>query len=309
MVEILKSPVLVHQNLEPFPVLPELEECNRRTFNQLLAGVMLLGCLPAASADEVTKSVPASSETLRTGSLIIGGGGELSQETNDRFIQLAGGDKARIVVFPTASVYADDPDQIVDMYWEGKDKVASAILLHTRSRIKANCPDFVRPLKAATGVWFSGGQQDLIADAYVGTLVEEELEKVLKRGGVIGGTSAGAAILSPIMIRGGYPIPTLGKGFRFLKQFVDRNCIIDMHFDTRKRIIRLLHALKLYPEHVGLGLCWGAAVVINGSETKVLGKNVWLCNSEGKSKEYVPGEKVDLNALNIPTAIASAGTS
>lgn len=308
MVEILKSLVPVHQNLDRSPVLPQLEECNRRIFNKFLAGVMLLGGLSTVYADEEVKNISTSSENSPKGSLLIGGGGELSQETNDRFVELAGGDKGRIVVVPTASVYADDPDQTVDMYWDGKDKVASAILLHTRSRIKANCPDFVRPLKTATGVWISGGQQSLLADAYVGTLVEEELDNVLKRDGVVGGTSAGAAVLSPVMIRGGNPIPILGRGFQFLKQLVDRNCIIDMHFDTRNRIHRLLHALGLHPESVGLGIGWGAALLVNGSDITVLGKNVWLCHPKGKSKEYVPGEKVDLNALDVPTAIASAGT-
>ena len=298
MIEAPKSQVLP-KSLEPSPVLPALEECNRRTFNILLAGVVLLGCLPTVRACESTKIVPK-------GSLILGGGGDLSQETHDRFIELSGGKKARIIVIPTASEYADDADQTVDMYWDGKDKVASAVLLHTRSRIQANLPDFVRPLKEATGVWMSGGQQKLLADAYVDTLVEEELNHLLRRGGVIGGTSAGAAILSPDMIVSGYPIPTLGKGFSFLKQFVDPNCIIDTHFDTRNRIVRLLHALKLLPESVGLGIDWGAAVLINGSDITVMGKNVWLCDPKGKSKEYTDGEKVALNIRDTSTVIATA---
>lgn len=307
MVEVLKSPVFAHQNLTSSSVLPELEECSRRMFNKFLAGVMLLGGLSNVYADEEVKNIPTSSENSPKGSLLIGGGGELSQETNDRFLELAGGKKARIVVIPTASVYADDPDQTVDMYWDGKDKVASVILLHTRSRIEANLPGFVRPLKDATGVWMSGGQQKLLADAYVGTLVEEEMNNVLRRGGIVGGTSAGAAILSPTMIVGGHPVPTLGKGFPFLKQFVERNCIIDTHFDTRDRIVRLLNALKLHPESVGLGLGWGAAVLINGSGSTVMGKNVWLCDSKGKSKEYTDGEKVAINAFDTSTAIARVG--
>lgn len=286
MVETRKSQTLSYKNLEPSPVLPEMEEQTRRSFNTLLAGVILLGCLPTVRADE---------ETRPTGSLVIGGGGELSQEIHNRFVELAGGNKAHIVVIPTASLDADLPNQSVDMYWGGKDRVTSAEILHTRSRSEANLPDFVRPLQEATGIWFSGGQQKRVADAYVGTLVEEELNNVLKRGGVVGGTSAGAAVLSPIMITGGNPIPTLGKGFDLLERLIGRKCIIDQHFDTRNRIERLLRALESHPDHVGLGVCWGAALVVNSCETTVLNKNVWICNSEGKSKEYVPGEKVDLS--------------
>lgn len=301
MVEVLKSSVLAPQNFDRSPILPESEECNRRMFNKFLAGIMLFGSLPTVHACEPKKPVPK-------GSLVIGGGGELSQEIHDRFIELAGGNNAHIVVIPTASEYADDPGQIIDMYWEGKDRVASAILLHTRSREEANKSEFVRPLKEATGVWISGGQQSLLADAYVGTLVEQELDNVLKRGGVVGGTSAGAAILSPVMIIRGNPTPTLGEGFHFLERLAPRKCIVDQHFDTRNRIHRLVNALESHPERVGVGVCWGAALVINGCEAIVMNKNVWLCNAEGKSKEYVPGEKVDLNALNIPTAIARVGT-
>ena len=300
MVEATTSPLLPYKSLESPPVLPELGQLNRRAFNTILAGVFL-GVLPT-----IARSCEAENPDP-LGSLIIGGGGELSPETHDRFIDLAGGKNARIVVIPTASDYANDPDQTVDMYWDGKERVASAVLLHTNSREKANSPDFGRPLIEATGVWFSGGDQNRLADAYVDTLVEEEIGKVLRRGGIVGGTSAGAAILSPVMIAGGNPIPTLGKGFQFLKQFLERNCILDTHFDTRNRIHRLLNALKEHPKSVGLGIYWGSALLINDSDVTVMGKNTMLCNAEGKSKEYVPGEKVDLSALDTPppTAIAS----
>ncbi|MBI3336252.1 cyanophycinase [Candidatus Peregrinibacteria bacterium] len=288
MVETTKNQTLPHKDLELSPVLSELDGQNRRTFIKLFAGALLFGSLPTVRACESAKTAPA-------GSLIIGGGGELSQEIRDHFVKLAGGDKARIVIIPTASANADFPDQSVDMYWGEEDKVASALLLHTRSRIEANLPSFVQPLNEATGVWFSGGDQSRIADAYVGTLAEERCNTVLRRGGVVGGTSAGGAVMSPIMIAGGNPIPTLGKGFRFLEQFVRRTCIIDQHFDTRNRIQRLLHALKLHPESVGLGVGWGAALLVNGSDITVMGKNVWLCNADGKSKEYSPGEKVDVD--------------
>lgn len=295
MVETIKSRPLPYENLKSSPVLPELKKQTRRTFNKLLAGVLLLGSLPPVRGCESTNTVPASSKTQPPGSLVIAGGGDLSQEICDRFVQLAGGDAANIVVIPTASADADLLNQNVGMYWPWNDRTVAATMLHTRSRIQANLPDFVEPLTKATGVWFAGGQQHRIADAYVGTLVEKELQNVLKRGGVIGGTSAGAAVLSSIMITGGNPIPTLGKGFPLLDHTIGQKCIIDQHFDTRNRFQRLLHALVLHPEYIGLGICEGTALVVNSSDITVMHNNVWICYPDGTSKEYVPGEKVDLN--------------
>lgn len=297
MVETRKSRTFPHENLEQSPGLPEFKNQTRRTFNRLLAGALLLGCLPPIRGCESTKIVPASSQNRHSGSLVIAGGGELSPDIHNRFVKLAGGNNARIVVVPTASADADLPDQTVDMYWGDPRSVASATMLHTRSRIQANLSDFVRPLNEATGVWFCGGQQHRIGDAYVGTLVEKELNNLLNRGGVIGGTSAGAAVMSSIMITGGNPIPTLDKGFPLIEHIIGQKCIIDQHIDTRNRIERLLRALELHPEYMGLGICEGAAIVVNSSDITVMNKNVWICNPDGTSKEYMPGEKVDLEAL------------
>lgn len=295
MVETRKSRTFPHENLEQSPGPPEFKIQTRRTFNKLLAGALLLGCLPPTRGCESTKTPPASSKTQPPGSLVIAGGGELSQEIHDRFITLAGGDSARIVVFPTANADADLPDQNVDMYWPWKDRTVAATMLHTRSRIQANLSDFVRPLTQATGIWFAGGKQHRIADAYIGTLVEQELKNILQRGGVIGGTSAGAAVMSSIMIASGNPIPILRQGFNLLDPLINHPCIIDQHFDMRNRLARLFHALKSHPDHIGIGIGEGAALIVNDSDITVMDKNVWICTSDGKSKEYMPGEKVDLN--------------
>lgn len=295
MVEIIKNQILPHKDLEPSPVVPELKKQNRRTFNRLLAGAILLGCLPTVRGCKSANTTPSSSLSRHPGSLVIAGGGELSQDIYDKFIELAGGTDAKVVVIPTASTDADLPDQTVEMYWGDPRSVASATMLHTRSRIQANLPDFVRPLTEATGVWFSGGQQHLIANAYMDTRTQKELDSVLKRGGVIGGTSAGAAVLSPIMITGGNPIPILGKGFDFLAKIISQKCIIDQHFDTRNRLARLFNALKRHPDHVGLGIGWRAALIVNNSDITVMNNNVWLCTSDGVSRKFSPGEKIDFD--------------
>ena len=106
--------------------------------------------------------------------------------------------------------------------------MAALTLLHTRDAKKANEAAFVKPLTEATAVWFGGGDQGKLLAAYRGTAVERELHKLLQRGGAIGGTSAGAAVMSKVMITGGNPKAEVGTGFGFLTHVV-----IDQHFLKR----------------------------------------------------------------------------
>ena len=109
---------------------------------------------------------------------------------------------------------------------------------------QANDAEFVRPLAEATGVWFGGGDQVVLTEAYLGTEVERQLEgAVLARGGVIGGTSAGAAVMTRVMIAGGRTKADVGEGFDFLP-----GAVVDQHFLKRNRIERLLGVLSAPPE-------------------------------------------------------------
>ena len=145
---------------------------------------------------------------------------------------------------------------------------ASLTLLHTRDRAKADDPDFVKPLTEATGVWIGGGDQSKIAAAYLGTRVETELKNVLARGGVVGGTSAGAAIMSRLMIAGGNPKPNLIEGLGLLP-----NIIVDQHFSQRKREPRLREALTTHPGWAGIGIDEATAIIVRGRTISVAGEN------------------------------------
>ena len=176
----------------------------------------------AGDRDQQTSGQAAASPTTPLladrGSLVICGGGGLPESVRREFLELAGGPKAKIVVIPTASGDADGPAAARAEFVEPwiKRGVASATVLHTRSKARADEPDFTRPLDDATGVWFGGGDQSRVTEVYLGTGVERALHRVLDRGGVIGGTSAGAAIMSRVMITGGRDQATVGTGFGFL---------------------------------------------------------------------------------------------
>lgn len=201
------------------------------------------------------------------GSLIISGGGKPAPMIKERFLTLAGNSEAKLVIIPTASLTADDADTDPAAPWQDAN-LSSITVLHTRDRSKANDPAFVSPLKSASGVWLSGGSQSRLSDAYVGTLVATELHALLARGGVIGGTSAGAAIMSRDMIASGKSDPKMGTGFGFLPY-----SIIDQHFLARNRQARLLKAVKEHPGRYGLGIDEGTAVEVSGRRMRVLGNS------------------------------------
>jgi cyanophycinase len=271
---------------------------------RLRVGLVLFFLAGALRAEEL--STPSGVQWIDpagiAGSLVIHGGGELTDAVRDKFLSLAGDKQARIVVIPTASAGADasgagfQPARLLEP-WKSLG-VADVQLLHTRSKEQANDNAFVAPLKSATAVWLGGGDQSRIADAYLGTAVERELLALLARGGVIGGTSAGAAIQSKTMIAGGQTEPKMGSGFDFLP-----GAIIDQHFKARNRQDRLRKALRDLPGHVGLGIDEATALVIRGRRLQVFGKgavSVFLAPSASRPArelELAPRESHDLTML------------
>lgn len=257
------------------PVLPVA--CVRRPFAVALVAVCLTVVPARAGAEpKATEAAPRAACNNFTGALVIVGGGGFPDDIRDRFLQLARdkqGKPGKLVVIPTASEKADLTGISPSLgYWQ-KQGLASVSQLHTLDRKKANDLSFVKPLTEATAAWLDGGDQTRLYDAYHNTAVETELKQILTRGGVIGGTSAGASIMSELMITGGNPQATLGRGFGFLP-----NVVIDQHFQNRKRLNRLLGVLRKNPRCLGLGIDEETAVIVSGSTFTVLGKaNVSLC--------------------------------
>jgi cyanophycinase len=232
------------------------------------------------------------------GWLVIVGGGFLPDGVRNRFLELAGGKNARLVIIPTAHAKADRLETMATYAFWKAQAVASVTFLHTRKPDEANDPKFIKPLTEATGVWFPGGDQSMLVAPYRGTLVERELHKLLARGGVIGGTSAGASAMSRLMIVGGNPLAQVGAGFGLLSQVV-----IDQHFHNRNRLPRLLGILVQHPQYLGLGIDEETAVVVHGGLATILGNaNVRLClPGAGKAPAQVrvlkAGEQIDLGDL------------
>jgi cyanophycinase len=225
-----------------------------------------------------------------SGALLICGGGDLPEVIFDRFLEYAGGSQARLVVIPTARVKSEEVFDSHKIYAEWRDRgVESVSVLHTLSQEEANSSAFVEPLREATGVWLTGGSQSRLASIYLGTAVERELYALLARGGVIGGTSAGAAIQSRTMIARGNPEAEVEVGFDLLP-----GSVIDQHFLTRNRKPRLARVVQENPGLVGLGVDEETALVIAGRRLQVLGEStVTILFAESGTQ---PAQEIDLQA-------------
>lgn len=207
------------------------------------------------------------------GTLVIVGGNMQDPAIVKRFIDLAGGPDASIVIIPTAG---EDDDY--DNYWSGlkqwrENGAKNLTVIHTRDRKEADTDAFVKPIRTARGVFFTGGRQWRLADSYLNTQTHNELNALLARGGVIGGTSAGASILTSFMVRGDTKSNekmigdhTVGLGFL-------KNAAVDQHLLRRNRQFDMLEVIDAHPELLGIGLDEDTAIVVQGDRFDVIGRS------------------------------------
>ena len=233
------------------------------------------------------------------GTLVIQGGGSAEGTGIDEtFINKAGGLGAKIVVVPTAggnkaqdgSIRVHKEDQVLAP-WKKKG-LTNVWMLHTHDPKVADTEEFAKVLRDANGVWFDGGRQWNIVDSYANTLTYREFHNVLQRGGVIGGSSAGATIQGDYLVRGAIagpdivmtPEPEHEHGFAFL-----RRVAIDQHINTRLRWDDLIPVIREYPNLLGIGLSEGTAIVVTGDRFEVIGK--WKVAVHDNTRVYQPWEK------------------
>ena len=200
------------------------------------------------------------------GRLVIVGGGMIPTAAQGQFVAWAGGRGAKILVVTTASEDAGtDQQDRFSKPWDDFD-INSVLIVHAESREEASSKSFLKSLQEATGVWFVGGSQQRIIDRYVGTSFEEELYQLLQRGGVVGGTSAGAVVQSHLAIVGGSRRPQLDTGFDLLP-----GAVIDQHFTERDRLARLQNTMRKHTSKVGLGIDKDTALLVDRRFMKVVG--------------------------------------
>ena len=222
-----------------------------RRFRISLLAVVALTLIAAADT-----FLGATAVCAEPGQLMLIGGRhqDLPNDFRQAFFDLAGGKEARIVVIPTAvsGVRTDEPGEFLNPWRELSPR--SVQLLHTRDRNTADDPEFVKSLTQATAVFITNGHADRIFNAYRGTLVHKELKNLLARGGLIGGTGTGMAVLGDVVdwhLDPGFE-PALGLLAGFLLG------------DDKPE--RFAEAIKAYPKTVGLMIGRESAVVIRGQQ-------------------------------------------
>jgi cyanophycinase len=209
-----------------------------------------------------------SAASTAEGSLVVCGGGDVPPTARRKFMELAGGQTAKLVIIPGGEEDESSFDSYFDVWKEYEP--LSFQLLNAASRDQANDASFTSMLDEATGVWLGGGQQNWLIQRYAKTMVEDKLHAVLKRKGVIGGTSAGAAVMSDVMVAGGRKNPQVGRGFGFMP-----GVVVDQHFLRRNRFQRLRSVLNNHTGLIGLGIDEQTAMIysIATQQLQVLGES------------------------------------
>lgn len=257
-----------------------------QTFCRLFAVTALSVVWASAASAQGTSQAAAASRSPEYGPVrgtlvIVGGGSTDSTGIVEKFVELAGGPNAKIVVVPTAggNRRADGTpiayvDSVVLASWKARG-LTNVHMLHTHDPQVANTEAFAAVLKDAKAVWFVGGRQWNIVDSYAKTRTYDAFHAVLARGGVIGGSSAGATIQGTYLVRGAVagaqimmaPEPEHQDGFNFL-----RRSAIDQHINTRNRWNDLQQVMAKFPNLLGIGISEGTAIVVRGDQFDVIGK-------------------------------------
>lgn len=205
-----------------------------------------------------------------TGTLMIVGGAA-TIPILEHFIQLAGGKDSPLVYIPTASgaIENDERESRADIF--RRLGATNVTVLHTTDPQVANTESFVKPLLDAKAIWFGGGRQWHLVDAYQNTLTEKALWDVLERDGLIGGSSAGASIQGSYLARGDTRNNQImtgdhEEGFGFVS-----NIAIDQHHLARNRHFDMFDILKKHPKLLGIGIDEGTAIIVTENTFDIMG--------------------------------------
>jgi cyanophycinase len=228
--------------------------------------------LLAAEAPLVEARTP-----VRCGHMLLIGGGYKPPEVLRHFVELAGGGEKPVVVFPLASEKSRPTGEELKAQLVAAG-AKSVQVVHVDDRRDALKPEVVEAVRRAGGVFFGGGDQNRIAQRMVDTPLLEALRELMARGGVVAGTSAGAACQSEVMfvgegdetvLRASNIVTTRGIGLL-------PGTIVDSHFMARKRQGRLESLVLEHPELLGLGIDEATAAWVKPDGTlEVLGQG-WV---------------------------------
>lgn len=212
------------------------------------------------------------------GTLVIVGGGGMPQDIMDAFLQAAGGRGGMVGIIPTST---EDPEGAIKEWRQDLDKAGlTLVAIDVRTREQSSLPENLDKARSCTGFWFSGGDQNRVGDKIVGTPLHRVIRERYEAGAVIGGTSAGAAIMSKLMLTGEdrngiESLSEFGPGAYRTREgmgFLPERVVVDQHFLRRNRENRLFSLIMEHPDYLGLGIDEATALVVKGGIAVVAGK-------------------------------------
>ncbi len=214
------------------------------------------GILPLVVSGSCLFPLPAVAGEVegRSGTLLLIGGGRTPQAAIARALELAGGSSARVLVIPFAWG-REATGRASARIWEQAGAGKVSVLTWSCERSEA-----VREVRAADVIWFGGGSQNVLMDRLTSLDLVDAVRERYRAGAVVGGTSAGAAVMSAVMLTGSRVRGrTEAEGLGLWPEV-----IVDQHYLARKRRPRLLEALERHPRLVGIGIDEGTAVLVRG---------------------------------------------
>jgi len=248
-------------------------------------------------------SLPAQAQDRGKGHLFIIGGGDRPPEMMKRFIQLGGlSADEKIVIFPMASSTSHESGK--SMVEEFRSLGLQDVEYHVLDREQALGEENMKILENVKRIYFPGGDQSLLTKVLVKTPLHRRMLEIYETGGVIGGTSAGAAVMSELMITGDEK-REVGDGEAFTKILADnivvtpgfgfiKKAIIDQHFVARKRHNRLISLVAEHPDLLGIGIDESTAIIVNPDQTfEVIGEqNVVVYDATGAKMTILPSQTI-----------------
>ena len=262
--------------------------------------------LLAACAHEARVEYPAIGDK---GHLVLIGGGAKPDDVIQLFVDLAGGPNADIVVLPLAS---EDSRQAgadyIDLFRaHGAGRVTVVQIDDRRDALRA---EYASVVGKATAVFFSGGDQSRIASRIVDTPILDAVRAVKARGGVVGGTSAGTACESEVMLTGAGDDEELAPHNMVLARGIGlfEGVIVDSHFVARRRFTRLQSVVLEHPQLLGIGVDEATAAWVKPDGTmEVRGRSAVIVYDASRAAISVRSGKFVASGMSTYSLTARQG--
>ena len=238
------------------------------------------------------------------GALVAVGGGDTNEAIVARTLELAGGRNAVVVVLPQSSALPDAGDSSVETWKKAGARDVRKVSFDDRDAAR-------RAIESATLIWMPGGDQNRFMSAIARTGLDDLIRARHAAGVTIGGTSAGAAILSRVMLTGDADLKSVDAGSTVTAPGLGlwSDVIVDQHFLKRQRESRLISVVIDHPTLVGVGIDESTAVVVHDGSFDVIGKSSVVVVDPRGAKVETPSDTGHVAARDLKVSVLHAGMS